>query len=224
MRPTLNYVKEKFDYYNKLCFGGNLPVPPIKLNTRYGSMGYTRYSAYLSDDGRVCYTNLSIVISVRLDLPEEEYIDTIVHEMIHYYILVNGLQDDSPHGTLFKAKMKEITEKYGIKITLAFEPKEEELIQTITHTRYVCVAEFEEGDFGVAVVAKNKIFAMWSAFSNFKRVKNVKWYASNRAIFLQFGIAVSPRLYHVEPDKIQHYLTGAVELENTGNFIRAKRK
>ena len=61
-------------------------------------------------------------------------------------------------------------------------------------------------------------------FKCFKGVKNVKWYASNRAIFEQFGVSVSPRLCYVEPDKIQHYLTGAVELENTGNCIRARRK
>ena len=39
MRPSLDYIKEKFEFYNKLCFDGKLPMPPIKLNMRYGQMG-----------------------------------------------------------------------------------------------------------------------------------------------------------------------------------------
>ncbi len=43
MRPTQDQVNKWFDRYNILCFEGKLPRPQIKLNTRYGVMGLTKY-------------------------------------------------------------------------------------------------------------------------------------------------------------------------------------
>ena len=62
MRPTLEYVKEKFEYYNQLCFGGILTMPPIRLCLRKYFLGLTSLR-----DGH-------IEISVHDDLPEEELI------------------------------------------------------------------------------------------------------------------------------------------------------
>ena len=84
MRPTLDYIIEKFDYYNQLCFDGKLQRPPIFLNTRYSTMGQTGGMGEIDKDGKLHWSELRIEISVRRDLPEYEYIDTLVHEMIHY--------------------------------------------------------------------------------------------------------------------------------------------
>ncbi len=220
MRPTLQYILDKFDYYNRLCFAGQLKRPPIRLNTRYASMGLTKGRRINAPDGKSYWTDLSIEISIRRDLPEIEYIDTLVHEMIHYYILSNNLHDDSPHGSLFHQKMEEITRKHGIRITIAFDPSEEEMVKSITRYRYVCVAEMDDGHMAFAVVARSKVFEFWPLMSRIKGVKEVHWYASNRQIFEIFPVAVSPRLMIIEADKIHHYLTGAQELENTGSVIR----
>ena len=55
MRPTLDYIVERFDYFNQLCFGGELQRPPIKLNTRYATMGYTSGECceYAQFNGRI---------------------------------------------------------------------------------------------------------------------------------------------------------------------------
>ena len=222
MKPTLQYIIEKFDYYNKLCFDGLLQRPPIRLNTRYSTMGITKGKQGIDANGLPCWSNLSIEISIRRDLPEYEYTDTLLHEMIHYYILSNNLVDDSPHGTLFHRKMDEIIQKYGIRITIAFDPTEEEMIKTITRYRYVCVVEMTDGHILFAVVARNKIFQFWESIPQMEGVCEVHWYASNRQIFEIFPVAVSPRLMYVDADKIHHYLTGALELENKGNTIRVK--
>lgn len=223
MRPTLEYIKEKFDYYNKLCFGGSLPKPPIRLNMRYGTMGLTRYECIRQSDESITYENISIEISVRRDLPEVEYIDTLVHEMVHYYILVNNLNDDSPHGHIFRSKIKEISERYGIRISIAFDPTEEELIKTISDRyRYICVLDFEDGRIGMAVVARGKLFDLWFEMRKCLHAKSVKWYASNRAIFEKIPISLSPKCYIIDADKLLHYLTGAVELERSGDIIKQK--
>ena len=224
MRPTLQYIIEMFDYYNKLCFGGQLQRPPIRLNTRYSTMGITKGKQRIDSNGLPYWSDLSIEISVRRDLPEYEYIDTLVHEMIHYYIFSNNLVDDSPHGTLFRRKMDEITQKYGIRITITFDPTEEEMIKTTTRYRYICVAEMKDGRVLFAVVAKNKLFQFWESIPRMESVSEVHWYASNRQIFEKFPVAVSPRLMYIDADKIHHYLTGALELENTGDTIRVKQE
>lgn len=222
MRPTLEYIIDRFDYYNQLCFDGALKRPPIRLNTRYATMGTTRGELRLGLDGKTNWTNITIEISARRDLPEYEYTDTLVHEMIHYYIMSNNLEDDSPHGTLFHRKMDEISQRYGIRITIAFDPSEEEMVNTRTRNRFVCTAESDDGHMLFAVIARNKMFQFWDLIHRIKGISNVRWYVSNRQIFENFPVAVSPNLMYIDADKLHHYLTGAKELENTGTLIRVK--
>ena len=223
MRPTLDYIIEKFDYYNQLCFDGKLKRPPILLNTRYSTLGRTGGKGVIGENGGVHWEDLHIEISVRLDLPEYEYIDTIVHEMIHYYIMSNGLKDDSDHGTIFCHKMKEITEKYGIRITITYNPSEDEQIATRTRDRFICVADGTDGHTYFAVVAKNKLFQFWDIIPQIDGVSEVHWFVSDRKIFENYPVAVSPSLIYIDAGKIHHYLTGARELENTGVLIREKQ-
>ncbi|MBO4550403.1 MAG: SprT-like domain-containing protein, partial [Bacteroidaceae bacterium] len=209
---TLDYITERFDFFNRLCFDGKLQRPPITLNTRYSQMGATKCKVVLDKDGKPYNTDFSMEISIRRDLPEEEFTDTLLHEMIHYYIIYNNLQDDSVHGTLFRQKMDEITTKYGIRITISFDPSDEEMVNTRTRNRYVCTAESDDGKMLFAVVARNKVPQLWDAIPKMQGVTNVRWYVSDRQIFEKFPVIVSPRLFHIDADKLHHYLTGAEEL------------
>lgn len=161
-----------------------------------------------------------IEISIRYDLPESEYIDTLVHEMIHYYILTNDITDDAPHGTIFNREMKRINELYGIKVTLCFEHSEEELIATASRDRFVCVAGMDDGTFGVAVVAKNNVLAFWDEFYKIPGVRDVKWFISNREIFRLFPQKPRAALYIIENETISRYLTGARRIIREGYNIR----
>lgn len=223
MRPTLEYLKEKFDYYNKLCFEGKLPSLPIRLNLRNSYIGLTIAKVHRAQNGKVHYQLLGIEISVRMDLPEEEYINTLVHEMIHCYIFHNDIVDNSTHGSVFKQKMQEINETYGTNITTTFNPTDEWLINNYSHTRCICVGEFENGDTGLAVVARNKMFLLWKYMPKIPGVTKVHWYASNRAIFSKFPVTLRPALIIEDAGKIHHYLAGARELCNTGRVIKVKQ-
>ena len=223
MRPALHYIEDKFRYFNNLCFDGKLIMPPMRLTLRYATMGCTKFRTNIDKNGNITYSNFSIEISIRKDLPEEEYIDTIVHEMIHYYILSNNLHDTSPHGNIFKAKMNEIIEKFGIRVTIAFNPSDEDLVKERSHPHYVCVIDFSDDTLGMAVVAKNKLFTYWNAISEQDNVRDVKWYVSDRAIFRKFPTQVSLGCLIVDADKVQHYLTGALELERVNNIIKLKK-
>ena len=115
--------------------------------------------------------------------------------------------------------MDYIQSRFGIKITIAFDPSDEYLVNTITRIRYVCVAEFEDERMGIAVVAKNMIFIFWDAIPLLKGVKTVNWYVSNRAIFEKYPVMVSPGLIIEDSDKIHHYLTGAKQLVRNDDTI-----
>lgn len=219
MRPNLQYFEEKFDYYNNLCFGGQLPRPLIKLSQRNSRVGCT-HIGFRYRNGK-WEKDISLEFSIRNDFPEIEYIDTIVHEMIHYYIEWNNIQDDSPHGTKFRSIMKEITEKYGIRITIEYDEAEEALIARQTdRNRYVCVVEDKDGTTSIAVVIRDKVFQYWELLQQHPDVAQAKWYISNRAIFEHFPARIRPAFVKLDAAKIQHYLFGALELENTGEVIK----
>lgn len=220
MIPTLQYICDTFDKYNQLCFGGQLTRPPIILNTRYGSLGQTRRTLSKDAQGNVI-KNITIEISVRRDLPEYEYIDTIVHEMIHYYILVNDIADDSPHGHVFQSIEKRINEQCGMRLAIFYDPDEETLIGSVSNRwRYVCVLEYRNGKYGITVAVKNHVFDIWDYFNHAPDVKSAQWYVSNRQVFERFAPMSRPGAYHIEQDKIEPYLTGAKKLIRENNIIR----
>lgn len=222
MLPTIKFIQERFDYFNGLCFDGKLPIPRIGLNNRATSAGLTHYKKKRNLFGKTKFYDIWIEISTRLDLPQEEFDKTIVHEMIHYYILHNNLHDDSPHGRIFRAKMKELNDKYGLNIGIRFNASDELMIRTVTTTRYVFVGELKEGSVGMTVVAKSRIFEIWDFFEKSDMFVSRRWYASNRAIFQKYPAAQKPKLYHIDAGKMQDYLTGAVELERNGDIIQRK--
>ena len=93
MVPTLDYIQARFDEYNARFFGGSLPPIPIKLSharTFLGKVTFVRHRTWLF--GAVRNEKFVLRINTRFDLPEELIEDTILHEMIHYYIAVNQLR------------------------------------------------------------------------------------------------------------------------------------
>jgi len=98
------------------------------------------------------------------------------------------------------------------------------MIATRTRNRYICVAETTDGQTYFAVVARNKLFQFWELIPQIEGVSEVRWYVSDRQIFENVPVAVSPVLIPIDAGKIHHYLTGARELENTGEIIRERKR
>ena len=125
MIPSLEYIQTKFDAYNTRYFNGSLPSVPIKLSharTFLGKMCYTKRRQWLF--GPYQYSNFVLRINTRFDLPEELIEDTILHEMIHYYIAINHMRDTSAHGQLFRREMRRINEEGGRHIRVSYPFKE----------------------------------------------------------------------------------------------------
>lgn len=147
MIPTLPYIQQHFDDFNIRFFNGSLPPIPIKLSnarTFLGKVTYVKrrnfsltswlFSSGASSVGEWTYSNFKLRINTRYDLPEELIQDTILHEMIHYYIAVNHLRDTSTHGQLFRSEMKRINAEGNRHITISYRLTPEQLAQLKAHS------------------------------------------------------------------------------------------
>ena len=76
MRATLDYVKAKFDQFNRQIFAGKLPPIPIELSNAKTFLGMCVYRRRKYRDGRVELFDFRLRINTRIDLPEQEVEDT----------------------------------------------------------------------------------------------------------------------------------------------------
>ena len=86
MTLTTDILRTWFRQFNADYFGDELPVPRLvlsKARTRLGTMACKCQRRLLK---RV-YTDFTIRISTYYDCNEREYQETLLHEMIHYYII-----------------------------------------------------------------------------------------------------------------------------------------
>ena len=96
MTPTIPFIKEKFDEYNRMMFDGKLPDIPIRLSNAKGFLGMCCFKKKRNGlMGKVVNYDFVLRINTRFDLPQDIVEDTIIHEMIHYYIASNQLKDTS---------------------------------------------------------------------------------------------------------------------------------
>ena len=58
-----------------------------------------------------------IKMSDCFDYPEKDFVETMVHEMIHYYIAWNRIKVIRSHGRVFMRMATEMKEKYGLNVT-----------------------------------------------------------------------------------------------------------
>ena len=199
MKPTVEYIQTHFDAYNRQFFGGQLPTLPIKLSHAKGFLGKVTFvrkrqglfGGYRNED-------FVLRINVRIDLPEELVQDTILHEMIHYYIAVNQLRDSSTHGRLFRAEMARINEQGHRHITISHRLNEEQRAQARIHkVRAVAIVPFSDGKTGVKVVPKQENhIRYWHRMAQRRfSIERIEWYLSDDPYFAQFPSSIALKIF-----------------------------
>jgi len=199
MKPTVEYIQTHFDAYNRQFFGGQLPTLPIKLSHAKGFLGKVTFvrkrqglfGGYRNED-------FVLRINVRIDLPEEVVQDTILHEMIHYYIAVNQLRDSSTHGRLFRAEMARINEQGHRHITISHRLNEEQRAQARIHkVRAIAIVHFSDGKTGVKVVPKQeKHIRYWHRMAQRRfSIERIEWYLSDDPYFAQFPSSIALKIF-----------------------------
>ena len=123
MIVTLPLLEKRCETFNHDCFADAVPPVPIKLGRAVRSLGTCAYKKRRKFFRKWEYYDFRIRISTRFDLSESDWEDVLLRERIHYEILSRQLKDTSAHGKLFRARMKEINERFGRHIRISYRIK-----------------------------------------------------------------------------------------------------
>ena len=103
-RLTADYLNMKFNEYNAKYFDSMLSGATLVVSHTKNLLGRCGHKVI---GGKRVHL---IEVSDYFVRPEDEICNTLLHEMIHYYIQQFGLSDSSPHGRIFKSMAERINE------------------------------------------------------------------------------------------------------------------
>lgn len=211
MIPTIAYIEEAFDKYNKLCFQGTLTPPRFKLSRSRSQLGWMKFKWRRRLFKTVKY-DFTIALSTCYDLTEDEADDVLIHEMIHYYIASKNMEDDAPHGALFHRFMNQINERYGRHITVssrrrhvaAVQPKDEK-----GTTWLVLALEMTDGKRYLSTVSTSAAGRLNGQLDSIPHLHRHAWYMSSNHFFGTLPRVRSLRAVRVTEEEYETYLNGA---------------
>ena len=221
-------MERKFGEFNKLMFDGKLPKIPIVLTDAKTFLGKCVYRQRMGRDGKPEYYDFKLRINTRVDLPENEVEDTLIHEMIHYYIALNRLEDASTHGPLFIHIMNSINKKYGRHLAVRFKgtaEQNEQLVDKKQHYHVVAVVKFHDGKTGIKVLPRvlTSILKYYNAVSTVKEVASIRLFMSNDIFFNRFPNSSALKVHFQEESEVMGHLKDAETLICDGKSIKRTR-
>ena len=220
MRATRDYVIRKFNDFNLQYFDGRLKPIEIRMSSARTFLGQVAYHRDRMADGTWHYRDFIFKISTALDLPEQEVEDIILHEMIHYYILSNQIQDTSPHGRLFRRMMLYINTHYGRNISVSHQSTKAEKDTDVQKRQHlICVVLFDTGERGITISTRTRLFRLWDALPRVPGVVECKWYSSIDPYFNRYPRAMKVKIYRISAEDLETHLQGAVPLIRNGSTI-----
>ena len=221
MRPSIDYIKTKFDEFNKLCFGGTLKPLPFRLSSARTFIGKVQFERKRNVYGKLHNQNFVFRISDLIDRPQEVIDDTILHGMIHYYILSNQIHDTSPHGVVFKKWMNEINAKYNRNITISHRLTQQEREGDDQIRRhFVCLVHFNDGQIGIAIPASTRLFQFYDQIPKIKGIVGWQWYGTHNPYFNRYKRSTTViKVFKFSQEEFDKYLKNEVKLIKRGNTI-----
>ena len=86
------FVKDTFVRFNAELFRSELPMPRIRLSRASSFLGKLQYKVNRRGFGRKpVYSDYALIFSTLYDLPQSEWEDVVIHEMIHYMLMLHDL-------------------------------------------------------------------------------------------------------------------------------------
>lgn len=224
MKPTIPYIQERYQTFNQQCFGGELPLLPVRLSQARKFLGAIRFRKRRGLLGQVSYTDFVLHISVKFDIDEQELEDTILHEMIHFYILHKKIKDSSAHGPVFRRMMQDINERFGRHITISHRVSKDEYNSDQQPKPHIlCVAELSDGTTVLTACARSRVFQLYSELPHHYSIARWTWYFTTNPFFNRFPNSITPKFYKVNQQDFQHHLVGAVELVCDGHTFKPRK-
>ncbi len=109
------YLNKIFDLLNAEFFEGALSRPTITIQSTPKAYGHfsLRADTWVSKVGATHEINIGAGTLAR---PIEEVAATLLHEMVHYWNCVSGIQDCSRGGTYHNRRFKDAAESHGLTV------------------------------------------------------------------------------------------------------------
>lgn len=223
MKPTLAFLQQKFDEYNRLIFSGQLPrVRFFESHAkRYLGQCITHHSR--SRDGRSVLTEYRLRFSTVWDLPQAEWEDVLIHEMIHLSLNVNGLRDSTPHGTRFRSEMSRINRDYGRHVTISHRSLAPVggRAASLPRAHVVAHVRMHNGRHGIKVLPRveQRIVDYYARVFASPEVANVNLYMVRDAYFDRFPNSSALYVHFLPEDEILAHLEQAELMQCDGRRI-----
>lgn len=217
MRPTLPYIQQKFDEFNRLCFDGQLPPIPIVLSNARTYLGVCAFKTKRDLLMRKRHYDFRLRISTRFDLSEDVIEDTILHEMIHYHIAYHHLKDTSTHGTLFRKMMNDFNQRFGRHISISHrltDAQRAEATDTRRKPHIVAVVHMKDGRVGIKCLPR--VMERITTYDyNVKRspeVAAIAYLITDNPFFNRYPTSAAFRVHFIDESELTKQLEGATPL------------
>lgn len=232
MEITEKLVREKFEFFNRQIFGGKLPMPQIGLSRARTFLGACTFKTRRGLLGKKTRYDFAIRISTMFDMSETEFEDTLIHEMIHYYIGVNQIEDTSAHGQKFRSMMADINSRFGRRINISHRSEgdkgkasAEGVAVQCRQYHVIAVASLADGRTGFKVLPRvaPSILRFYNGLLSSGMVKTLSLFMSDSPFFYSYPNSSSLRVHIMERDTVMQHLEGAVNISCDGKTLRVER-
>lgn len=211
MRADIPYVQQKFREFNRQMFDGRLPEPPVSITNAKTYMGVCAYRKHRKWNGKLEYSDFKIRISRRFDLSRDEIDDTIIHEMIHYYIGLFSPADMPGHSALFRRMMADINTRYGRHISVSHRltpDQQEQAIDNRPKRHIVAKVVLKDGRTGIKVIPcmERHIRRYRRGMMASGKVSSIEFFQTTDPFFNRFPSSSAFTVYFPDPDVLAQHL------------------
>lgn len=197
-------------------FDGRLPEPPISITNAKTYLGVCAFRKHRKWHGRLEYSDFKIRISRRFDLSRDEIDDTIIHEMIHYYLGLFSPADMPSHSVLFRRMMADINERFGRHISVSHRLSAEQQEQATDHRpkkHIVARVVLKDGRTGIKVIPcmERHIRRYHRGMMASGKVSSIEFYQTTDPFFNRFPSSSAFTIYFLDPAVISAHLSDKSE-------------
>jgi len=209
--PTVEYVQQRFREFNVMMFDGRLPEPLISISNAKTYFGVCAFRKHRKWHGKLEYSDFKLRISRRFDMSQDEIDDTIIHEMIHYYIGLFSPAHMPGHSPLFRRMMADINTRYGRHISVSHRltpDQQEQAIDNRPKKHIVAKVVLKDGRTGIKVIPcmERHIRRYRRGMMASGKVSSIEFFQTTDPFFNRFPSSSAFTVYFPDPDVLAQHL------------------
>lgn len=213
MIVSLRYITEKFRHFNELLFHGALEPPRFALSRARTCLGLCTYTKNRKGGAPTAPAAMTLKLSTAFDLPESEWDDVLIHEMIHCYIAQKGLRDTSAHGRVFRSLMNDFNQRHSRHISITRKIGKQGLPQPKPPKGpfVVAIVRFNDGRVGIKVLPRilQRVEHYYHTVLRNGMVSSVRVVATNDIFFSSYPKSSALRIHYIDENILREHLTDA---------------